>query len=384
MVMRVIEGDDTHAPVLLWSTAASRDTVQQLRALAAQRYIVGHVAAMADAHVSEGVSVGTVFATRCELVPDALGDDLGCGVYAARLSASASQVDSVTLERALALWSRRIPAGREVHRVGASLSDSLASVELSTRELTRRWSTLAPRHLATLGGGNHFLELDRSPDGSLWLLVHSGSRGVGGAIAEHHRRVALARETGALAALDLREPSGAAFFDDLQRALAFAVANRRALAERALECLSTAIGERVAVEEDFDVPHNTVRDERHDGERLLVHRKGAVRAELDERVVIPGSMGTASYVARGLGHDPAWRSCSHGAGRVMTRKEARVRVRPNALLARMGRVVFDRTRARDLVEESPDVYRDIRAVIDEQRELVAPLVRLEPLLSFKG
>jgi tRNA-splicing ligase RtcB len=386
--MRVITADSP-APVHLFSTVATEDTLRQLRAIAQQPYVVGFVAAMADAHLSSGVAVGTVFATKRSLVPDALGDDLGCGVRASRTNLDASALDQRSLERVLSALSREIPTGdrgRAAHRSDSSPTDPRFADHpgLSTRELERRWPTLVARHLGTLGGGNHFIELARAPDDSLWLLVHSGSRGVGGAIAEHHRRGARARGGRPLSALELDSAAGAAFFSDLAIAQRFSVHNRAALAETTLRCISSALDRTAHEIESFDVPHNTVSLEAHGASTLLVHRKGAVRADVGDRVVIPGSMATATYVAEGLGHDPSWRSCSHGAGRVMSRREARERVRPEALCAKMGRVVFDRRRARDLVEEAPQVYRDIREVLDEQRALVRPTLRLEPLLSFKG
>ncbi|MBL8679365.1 MAG: RtcB family protein [Myxococcales bacterium] len=386
--MRVIT-DGAHAPVHLFSTVATDETLRQLRAIASQPYIYGFVAAMADAHLSSGVAVGTVFATESALVPDALGDDLGCGVRASRTSLAASALGPQQLERVLSTLSRRVPAGdrgRSAPFEDESLVDraSAARPALSTRELERRWPTLVARHLATLGGGNHFIELARSPDDELWLLVHSGSRGVGGAIAEHHQRAARAAHRRPLSALELASDAGAAFFADLAVAQRFAERNRSALARLALECVSEALSTETHEIESIDVPHNTVAREEHDGRSLLVHRKGAVRAAEGDSVVVPGSMATATYLAEGLGHEPAWRSCSHGAGRVMSRREARERVRPEALCAKMGRVVFDRRRARDLVEEAPQVYRDVREVLDEQRALVRPTLRLEPVLSFKG
>jgi tRNA-splicing ligase RtcB len=385
--MRVIDGDVEHAPVHLWSSVATEATIRQLRALASQPYVVGPVAAMADAHLSSsGVAVGTVFATDNELVPDALGDDLGCGVRVAELDLDASSLDARALQRVLRRLSSVIPAGDRGRRPSAVVAADTALIErtLSTRELTRRWPSLIARDLATLGGGNHFIELDRDPHDGLWMLVHSGSRGAGGAIAEHHRRAAHARASRQLGALDVRLDNGAAFLSDLSAAAAFAEHNRSALATLVRECIAAVIDGLVGERASFDVAHNTIAREEHDGRSLLVHRKGAVRARGGDRVVIPGSMATATYIADGLGYEPAWCSCSHGAGRVLSRREARERVRGEALIARMGRVVFDRSRARDLVEEAPQAYRDVRAVIDEQRALVTPTLRLEPVLSFKG
>lgn len=379
--MRVIDGD--RAPIHLWSTVASEPCIRQLRAIAAQPYVVGAVAAMADAHLSaSGVAVGTVFATEHSLVPDALGDDLGCGVRASRLNLCASELSARDRERILALLGRTLPAGDRSHRAPLVEPDpSLLGAALSTRALAHRWPTLLARQLATLGGGNHFVELDRDADDALWLLVHSGSRGVGGAIATHHRHAAAPR---ALAAIDARTSQGAAFAQDLAVASSFAEHNRRALAQVVRSVIERVCNRPVHEQDAFDVGHNRIDREEHFGRELWVHRKGAVRARAGDRAIVPGSMATATYVVEGLGCEAAWCSCSHGAGRVLSRTEARNTLRPQALIARMGRVTFDQRRANELIEEAPQVYRDVREVLDEQRELVRPTVRLEPVLSFKG
>ena len=178
-------------PIFMWRRDPAPDTIAQLLAIASQPYIVDHIAAMADAHVSDGVAVGTVFATERTIVPAALGGDLGCGVAAVRFDCPAAAFDRRMLERVVEQLGRVIPVGAGVHRGrGVDVPNSLLAEELSTHALEKTRRMLMPKHLATLGGGNHFLELDRGADGGLWLLVHSGSRGLGAAIAAHHRRAA--------------------------------------------------------------------------------------------------------------------------------------------------------------------------------------------------
>jgi tRNA-splicing ligase RtcB (3'-phosphate/5'-hydroxy nucleic acid ligase) len=386
--MRVIHDPSRgqRVPVFAWSSALAPDTERQLTHLASQPWVVDHVAAMADAHVSDGVSVGTVFATAHEVVPSALGGDLGCGVRAIHLPRADALHDRRSLERALVAMARRIPVGHELHRGGRrEVPPALFEAPLSTGALTHAREALSARHLGTLGGGNHFVELDRDAGGEFWLLVHSGSRGLGKAIADHHTRAALERAPPAphtIAALDTREPAGRAWLDDVSWALDFARANREALASAALEVLNELTDAEPAA--TLDVHHNHVAVERHGDRELLVHRKGAMAALDGALGVIPGSMATASYIVRGLGCDAAWRSCSHGAGRVMTRREARDRVDARALDQRMRRVVYDRRRVRDLVEEAPEVYRDIREVLDDQRALITPVLRMEPVMVLKG
>lgn len=374
--MRLLEGP--HAPIRLWAEDADDATIRQLRLLAAQPFIAHHVAAMADAHVAHGVAVGTVFATRSTVVPGALGGDLGCGMSAVRLGARAASLDRRMLERVLVDLGRAIPAGDAVHRgPGLEAPAALFEAELSTRALARTRDALVRRHLGTLGGGNHFLELDRDAEGELWLLVHSGSRGLGAAVAAHHTREPLS-------GLDTDDEAGRAYLGDHAFALAFARENRAALALRAQDVLSGVLGASLVPDEVVDIHHNFVARERWFGEDLLVHRKGAVAVPRGARALVPGSMGTASYVVEGLGDDASYGSCSHGAGRVMSRREARARVSREALAASMRRVVYPARNARVLVEESPSAYRDIGDVLDAQRDLVRRVVRLEPVMVLKG
>jgi tRNA-splicing ligase RtcB len=370
-------------PVRLWARAVAEGTVRQLQRLASMPYVVEHVAAMADAHVAEGVAVGSVFATERTVVPRALGGDLGCGMSALRMDVEAATLDRRTLTAIVDTLDRAIPTGDAVHRGrGAVVPDALLERPLSTRSLERTRDALARRHLGTLGGGNHFLELDRDPEGHLWLLVHSGSRGLGAAVAGHHDRTARAGHADPLAGLEVDTDAGAAYLADMGWALEFARENRSALAQRALDVLREFLP--VTLVETIDIHHNFVERERWLGRELFVHRKGAVAVPAGRRALIPGSMGTASYVVEGLGCEDAFGSCSHGAGRVLSRKEARATIRPKALAQSMRRVVYPARREADLVEEAPAAYRDIGEVLEDQEDLVKRRVRLEPIAVLKG
>ena len=372
-------------PIRLWARATSPETIRQLQRLASQPYVIEHVAAMADAHLAEGVAVGSVFATERTLVPRALGGDLGCGMSAVRIGIDAGTFGRKALQQLVTMLERAIPAGDATHRGrGVEVPDGLLSPRLSTRSLERTRERLAGRHLGTLGGGNHFLEIDRDAENGLWLLVHSGSRGLGAAVAEHHARAALASEGEMMATLDAETNEGRSYFDDVSWALNFARANREALARRALDVISEALGDNPNCTEHIDIHHNFVAREHWYGRDLLVHRKGAVAVPRGTLALIPGSMGTASYIVDGRGSEEAFGSCSHGAGRVMSRREARAAIRPEALEQAMRRVVYPEHLARRLVEEAPAAYRDIGEVLDDQEDLVRRRIRLEPIAVLKG
>ncbi|MFY1830896.1 RtcB family protein [Myxococcus fulvus] len=385
MSPRVLPAEPGGVPILAWTRRLPPGAQEQLRLIASQPYVVEHVAAMPDLHVARRIAVGSVFATGHHIVPGALGGDLGCGVRAYRFAYPAALLGRDLLESLLARLSRVIPVGDATHRgKGLALPAELESPPLSTQRLCREWERLAPRHLGTLGGGNHFVELDRDAGGDLWLLLHSGSRGVGATLADHHIRVATALGEGTLPGLSLHTPEGAACLADTQLACRFARANRDVLAARALEVLADVLGLTPDVDATVDVHHNHVAPEEHFGRTLWVHRKGAVGLEAGQRGLIPGSMGTASYVVEGLGEPRSFRSCSHGAGRVLSRTEARARIRPAALEHALRRVVHDAGKADSLVEEAPAAYRDIAEVLEDEADLVTPVRRLTPIAVLKG
>jgi tRNA-splicing ligase RtcB len=382
-------------PVRLWARAPPEDAIRQLVQVASAPWAEEVVAGMADLHVATGVAVGTVFATARTVVPAALGADLGCGMRAARLAIGGdlgdgdvcARLDRARLEALVDALDRGIPTGDATHRGrGVPVADALLEAPLSTRSLEHAREALARRHLGTLGGGNHFLELDRDAEGGIWLLIHSGSRGLGATIAVHHKRAAEARgaHDRVPSGLDVERAEGAAYVGDLAYALAFAQANRSALQARALAIVSELLGEEVRATEEVELHHNFVARERWGGRELWVHRKGAVRADAGAPALIPGSMGTASYLVEGLGNPASLGSCSHGAGRVMTRTEARARVTEASLARATRHVVLPERRGRALVEEAPAAYRDVREVLEDQRDLVVRRRRLEPIAVLKG
>jgi tRNA-splicing ligase RtcB len=372
-------------PVHVWSRKPPPAAIAQLERIAAQPYVVDHVAGMPDLHVAHGVAVGTVFATDGMVVPSALGGDLGCGIAAVRLEVSPHALGRPELQRILAGWCVRIPVGDGVHRGrGAADSSVTPPRPLSTSSLEHARERLVPRHLGTLGGGNHFVELDRDMEGAVWLLVHSGSRGLGSAIGAHHLKAAEASGVGSIPGLPVDSDAGRAGLADLSWAFAFAAANREVLLAAAVAVVHDVSGAMPDPSTRIEVHHNFVREEEHFGRKVWVHRKGAIAAPAGAAVVIPGSMGTASYVGVGLGEPSSFRSASHGAGRVMTRREARERIPVDRLARSMRRVVHDERREQVLVEEAPDAYRDITEVLEDEADLVRPIRRLEPLVVLKG
>ncbi len=345
---------------------------------------VRHIAVMPDVHLARDVCVGTVVATEQLLLPQAVGGDIGCGMAVLAFDANADALDHESVAgRILANLYEQVPIVRRTRRSTVELPEALCQSALSDPRLDSIKRRDGMLQLGTLGSGNHFLELQADDEGRLWLMVHSGSRGMGQTISALHLQRAGRTRTG-LVGLDPAQPAGQAYWHDLQWALAYAAANRRAMIDRAAEVVRRVVGVAPLDETYLDCPHNYVRQEEHAGRALLVHRKGAMSAEAGEPGVIPGSMGTWSFHVRGRGFEPALRSSSHGAGRRLDRSEARRRISTRDLENQMKGVWFDRCLARRLREESPEAYKDIEAVMRAQKELTRIVRRLRPLLCYKG
>jgi tRNA-splicing ligase RtcB len=236
---------------------------------------------------------------------------------------------------------------------------------------------------ATLGSGNHFLELQSDEDGQLWLMVHSGSRGMGPAIRDHH--LAQGEDVGgALRALDATTDQGTRYLNDAAWARRFADASRRAMAVEVGTVIEAILRARMRWETAISTDHNHVSLERHGGRDLWIHRKGAMPASLGQSGVLPGSMGSVSFHVEGRGHEPALCSSAHGAGRALSRSVAREKVTERELRRQMEGVWYDYRLANRLRDEAPAAYKDIRAVLRAQKGLVKVTRTLRPVLNYKG
>ena len=341
------------------------------------------IAVMPDVHLAKEVCVGTVTATRGRVIPSAVGGDIGCGMCALGFDVEAESVrDPRVAARVLDALYATVPILRHPKRDAPTLPDDLEARGLSAPGLEAQKRREARAQLGTLGRGNHFVELQGDDEGRLWAMVHSGSRGLGPAIRDHHDARAAPDPHTQLRSLGARD--AAAYLADAAWARDYARANRATILTRVVEAVADAIGAAPIPEELIDADHNHVQLEEHLSEPLFVHRKGAQRAELDEPGIIPGSMGSASYHVRGRGIDAALRSSSHGAGRAMSRSEARQRISRARLLGETEGVFFDRRLSERLREEAPGAYKEIGAVMRAQRELVRITRRLRPLLVYKG
>lgn len=346
---------------------------------------VRRVAVMPDVHLSEQFCVGMVVATAETVYPQAVGGDIGCGMAAVRFDCEADRIaDARVAARLLAGFGRRIPAIRHsAASAAAELPPELAAKPLSHSRLEAMKRRDGRVELATLGRGNHFLELQRCDAGRLWLMLHSGSRAMGRAILEHHQALQ-GPESAAPFGLVLGTPACDAYLGDVAWALAYAEASRRAMVDAAAEVIGAVLGCAPEPETLVTCHHNHVRREVHGGEKLVVHRKGAIHVPAGELGIVPGSMGSPSFHVAGRGCPEALDSSAHGAGRLLSRTDARKSVSVRDLERQMQGVWFDHRAADRLRDEAPSAYKDVTAVMRAQRDLVRIVRRLEPLLSYKA
>ena len=346
---------------------------------------VRHIAIMPDVHLASDVCVGAVIATSRLLFPAAVGGDIGCGMRAIAFDAGADMLGSAeSAARLLARLPRAVPPARRHRARMLPLPDSLSG-GLSHPSLEAVLKSAGLQQLGTLGGGNHFVEFQADPDGRLWLMIHSGSRAMGQAIRARHLAGAFT-VGGGLKALDADTDAGRAYAADVEWALRYADANRRAMADAVAEMVGSMFGVRTDPATLITCDHNHVALEEHGGTRLWVHRKGAMPAGVAVPGVLPGSMGSSSFHVEGRGCRESLASSAHGAGRAMSRERARKALSGRDLCRQMQQagVWFDYRMADVLRDESPRAYKDVHAVLRAQHDLIRVTRVLKPVLTYKG
>ena len=386
-----------NVPIKIWSPVHEIDSkvVAQLKNVAALPWVAHHVAVMPDVHLGRGATVGSVIALRGAIAPAAVGVDIGCGMAAVGTSLKASQLpdDLRPLREAI---EAAIPVGMTAHDapVWEAMPDDGRS---ACGQLMRRFADLAPKvgdlagraacQLGTLGGGNHFIEVCLDTTDTVWLMLHSGSRRIGAALAQHH--IETARRLKHNEALEDRDLAvflaGTAAFDSYRRDLYWAQDYARFNREVMLTLLVDVMRRRwpqIEFREAISCHHNYVAEERHFGEELLVTRKGAIRARVGDLGIIPGSMGTKSYIVRGRGNAESFESASHGAGRRMSRTEARKRFKVRDLREQTEGVECRKDPG--VIDETPKAYKDIDKVMTQQTDLVEIVAELKQVLCVKG
>jgi tRNA-splicing ligase RtcB len=384
----VIDDDEVErAPMHSWLAMPMEPAAHAIIDRTRRAQDVVHVAVMPDVHPANDVCVGTAMATTRLVYPSAVGGDIGCGMLAIAFDADASLLrDPRRAGALLRLLGETVPIHRH-HRSRAAPLQLMQSVSragaLSHRALAGVMQDVGILQLGTLGGGNHFIELQADSNDRLWLMIHSGSRAMGQAIRAHHIVLASIRSA-SMMALDTHTDAGQAYLHDQQWAREYATANRHAMGRAVIDLLRDVFKIDAIESSRIVCDHNHVQREEHFGQTMLVHRKGAMPAAAGQAGVVPGSMGTLSYHVTGIGCALALKTSAHGAGRLLSRQAARERFDRSDLRRQMGRVWFDPRFTDSLREESPKSYKDVRKVMQAQEELVKVERRLKPLLVFKG
>lgn len=382
-------------PIKLWLDDIEEGALDQAKNLANLPFIFKHAAIMPDSHQGYGMPIGGVVATKGVIIPNAVGVDIGCGMCAVRTSLT--DIDTDILKKIMGEIRKAIPIGFSKHEKAQdeNLMPYSKSQCANPRIITEQWSN-ALKSIGTLGGGNHFIEIQKGDDGHIWIMIHSGSRNLGKQVADHYNKLAtelnekyhsLVPKNWELAFLPVNSEEGQAYIKEMQYCVEFALANRKLMMDRVKEifAINSPIGNTTAFEPMINIAHNYASLENHFGENVWIHRKGATLAREGTIGIIPGSQGTCSYIVEGKGNPESFMSCSHGAGRKMSRKKACEELdleSEKALLDEQG--ILHGIRGKKDLDEAPSAYKDIDVVMDNQKDLVEVKVKLKPLAVIKG
>ncbi|NJD08135.1 MAG: RtcB family protein [Methylococcaceae bacterium] len=390
-------------PVKVWTDEIEPPAIQQLLNVAQLPIVHGHVAAMPDVHAGIGATVGSVIPTRAAIIPAAVGVDIGCGMNAVRLSLPAEQLPD-SLAKLRSAIEAAVPVGFEQHpyskiqgaahaRSARPLMDRIDRIvgkHPGLMKMQRQFARTWIAQLGTLGGGNHFIELCLDEARQVWVMLHSGSRGIGNCMGRYF--IAAARKRAEKDHLRLPDrdlawlDEGSALFDDyweaVQWAQDYALLNRRMMLELILEALRSRLPPFKVESEAINCHHNYVALEQHYGETVYITRKGAISAREAEMGIIPGSMGAKSFIVRGRGNAASFCSCSHGAGRRMSRTEAKRRFNRFDLAQQTEGVECRKDKG--VLDEIPGAYKDIDRVMELQTDLVEVVHTLKQVLCVKG
>ena len=390
--------ENSSVPVKIWTRDIDLKSIDQLKNVARLPFVFHHVAAMPDVHAGMGATIGSVIATKGAVIPAAVGVDIGCGMLAVRTNLTKHTFNERKLQRLMQEILFRVPVGFAQRSKENTRWKSCEPFEEPLKEILSHEPTMLDpmvksewhAQLGTLGGGNHFIELTADEEERLWIMLHSGSRGIGNIMASFFiaRAKTLAKENGEelpdIYLASLKE--GTEDFDWYMKAAHwaqdYAMANRQIILEDVLEALRVLKPSTELEGEIVNCHHNYVAQEEHFGETIWVTRKGAIRAGLGERGIIPGSMGACSYIVEGLGNEESFCSSSHGAGRKMSRTEAKKRFSVNDLKAQTKGVVCRKDAA--VLDEIPKAYKSIDAVMANQSDLTKTLHELKQILCIKG
>jgi tRNA-splicing ligase RtcB len=378
-------------PVKMWLDKPEGGSIIQAKNLANLPFAFKQVCLMPDTHQGYGMPIGGVLATKGVIIPNAVGVDIGCGMCAVKTNVKVKSVPRKQIIQIVDGIREQVPLGFEHHKVRQDESLMPQDFNLDGLPVIKTQYLAALKQLGTLGGGNHFIELQRSNKDYLWIMIHSGSRNLGKQVADYYNRTAKklnghssAYSKADLAFLPFQTEEAHKYYSEMKYCIEFAFANRCLMIKRIQQVISSIV-DAVKYDPIINIAHNYAAFEEHFGEEVVVHRKGATSAKAGEIGIIPGSQGTKSYIVEGLGNPESFMSCSHGAGRALSRSDA-VKVLSlkdeKKRLDKLG--IIHSVRGKSDLEEASSAYKDISQVMAFQSDLVKIKVELNPLAVIKG
>ena len=381
-------------PLKIWAKYVETHAMKEIFTLSTLPFVFHHLAFMPDVHGGKGMPIGGVLATKGVVVPNAVGVDIGCGMCAVKTSLKVADIPSEVLRKQILRGIRKqIPLGFDHHKRAQDEAFMPQGFDIDKMTVVKRQYVSATKQVGTLGGGNHFLELQKDMEGTLWVMIHSGSRNLGAQVGSFYNEKAKVlnkrwfSNVGPdidMAFLPMQTDEAHAYWDEMNYCIEFALCNRKLMMERICQTIGDVYPD-ARFEPMINIAHNYAVWENHFDENCIVHRKGATRARAGEIGIIPGSQGTKSYIVEGLGNVDSFQSCSHGAGRAMSRTEA---VRSLSLEAEVAKLeaqgIVHAIRGWKDLEEAAGAYKDIDEVMANQTDLVKIVTALSPVAVIKG
>ena len=381
-------------PVKIWTDNVEESAMRQIENLTTLPFLFHHLAIMPDVHAGMGMPIGGVLACTDAVIPNAVGVDIGCGMCAVKTNWKVSEIPTQVLRKEIMKGIReRIPLGMDHHKEAQNEKYLPAGHDIDKLEIVKRRSQSILHEVGTLGGGNHFIELQKDEEGTLWIMIHSGSRNLGKQVGDYYNKIAahLNEIWHSAVSPDIRLPFLARgsrefemYWKEMLFCIDFALCNRKLMMERIEEVLADSL-KGIEFEPMINIAHNYAAFENHFGQNVIVHRKGATLAREGVIGIIPGSQGTASYIVEGLGNPDSFCSCSHGAGRVMSRTMAIKTLDLQEEVSRLeAKGIVHAIRSQDDMQEASGAYKDIEEVIANETDLVRVKTRLLPVAVIKG
>ena len=385
--------DTERIPIKLWLDEIDDNTLFQVKNLANLPFAFKHIALMPDAHTGYGMPIGGVMAADNVVVPNAVGVDIGCGICAVKTDLKLNPDIQLRLKDIVRDIEERVPVGFKHHKRAQDETLMPKGYKFGSMEVVRSEYGSALRQLGTLGGGNHFIEIQKDKEDYIWIMIHSGSRNIGKQVADHYNKIAkkLNKQWNSpvppkadLAYLPFTTEEAHRYFEEMNYCVDFALANRKLMLKRVQEVMADYFP-NIKFGEIINIAHNYAKREKHFGKDVVVHRKGATSAHKGELGIIPGSQGTKSYIVEGLGNPESFSSCSHGAGRVMGRNEAIRNLSFEEEVRKLNkRGILHSIRTHRDLDEAPSAYKNIQQVMLDQDDLVKIVTELSPLAVIKG